>query len=377
MWARFGPYHLARLKGAARAMPEAEVIGIEIAGDDRDYAWEHAPGADGFKRTTIFADRNYHDLSPQQIASGVRETLSGLRPHVIAINGWGVPEGRAALAWARRHGARAILMSESKADDRPRVWWKEIAKSTLVRRFDAALVGGHPHAEYLVNLGFPSDRIRYGYDAIDNAYFEAGSDAARARASEHRVSLQLPKRYFFACTRLLKRKNIDGLLRAYAAHRARAGDSWGLVIAGSGEEEQSLKQLASDLGIENSVHWPGFVQYRDLPTYFGLASAFVHPAKSEAWGLVVNEAAASALPLLVASPVGAASELVCDGTGFLFEPSNDADIERALTTLTAMPEEQRAELGRNARSRAAGWSPARFADGLRDILPSSHAVRLR
>ena len=54
---------------------------------------------------------------------------------------------------------------------------------------------------------------------------------------------------------------------------------------------------------------------------YGLASAFVHPSTTEQWGLVVNEAAAAGLPLIVSERCGCAPELVRQGvTGFLFDP---------------------------------------------------------
>lgn len=365
IWSRFGPYHLARLRGAAEIMPQALITGVEIASDDRSYDWSIESGADGFERLTVFPSLNYHDLSHPRIASGVTDTLEALSPDAVAINGWSAPEARAALSWAKRRKAQAILMSETKADDVKRVWWKETIKGIIVRQFDNALVGGRQQAEYLIALGFPEERIRPGYDAIDNTYFEAGSNQARDDDERMRAKFGLPNTYFFACTRFLKRKNIDGLLRAYALYCAGATAPWALVIAGSGEEDSSLRHLARTLGVEDAVHWPGFVQYPELPIYFGLAGAFIHPAKSEAWGLVVNEAAASALPLLVARSVGAASELVVEGkTGLSFDPFDDCDIARALTNIATAKTTARHEMGQRARSEASRWSPTRFGTEL-------------
>ena len=91
------------------------------------------------------------------------------------------------------------------------------------------------------------------------------------------------------------------------------------MVLGSGVEETYLRRLAVEIRLKGVV-WPGFVQYDMLPVYYGLASAFVHPAKSEPWGLVVNEAAASGLPLLVSRTVGAQYELVEDGrNGYLLD----------------------------------------------------------
>ena len=367
LWSRFGPYHLARLRGAAAmAAPHGvAVVGVEVASRDQDYAWAHAPGADGFERRTLFPAADYHALAAGEIASAVTAALDAVDPAVVAINGWSVPEARAAAAWCRRRGRRAVLMSESKADDHERPWWKELVKRALLRRFDAALVGGRPHADYLMSLGFAHSRIRCGYDVVDNAYFEEKACAARTEAEQLRRRLGLPDTYFLACTRFLARKNVDGLLRAYSLYRERAkGRAWGLVVIGSGEEERNLRALAGALGLHD-VPWPGFVQYDLLPAYFGLAGALVHAAKSEAWGLVVNEAAASGLPLLVARTVGARYELVRHGeNGLLFDPADREAMAAALAAIAAMPQARRLAMGQASQRIVADWTPGRFGHEL-------------
>lgn len=366
LWPRFGPYHLARLRGATErcAARGARIVGLEIAQQDH-YAWDLREGADGFDRHTVFPEARYDALTSRQIGRGVAQALDAIRPAAVAINGWSVPEARAALAWCRRRGARAVLMSETKWDDGDqRAWWKETIKGWLVRRCDAALVGGRPQADYLQRLGFPRARIFFGYDVVDNDYFARETARVRTAAAAHRARHRLPERYFFACTRFLPRKNIDGLLRAYAAYRAAAGTPWGLVIAGSGEEADALHALQRRLGLDG-VDWPGFVQYEQLPVYFGLAAAFIHPAKSEPWGLVVNEAAASGLPLLVSRTVGARYELLAEGdNGFLFDPTDIADIARVLRAMADLPESDRAAMGARSTAVVADWSPTRFGEGL-------------
>lgn len=363
LWSRFGPYHLARLRGAALAGAGCglAVLGLEVASTDRQYGWEPAPGGDGFERRTLFAEAAYEDLPRGAIARAVTASLDRLDPSVVAVNGWSAPEARAAAAWCHRHGRTAVVMSETKADDRQRTWWKEAVKRLIVRSFDGALVGGRCHADYLAALGLPRQRIRCGYDVVDNGRFAAGARAARLAAGRLRGALRLPSRYFFACTRFLPRKNVDTLLHAYALYSERAGaGAWGLVVAGSGPEETALRALADGLGLRG-VRWPGFVQYDELPVYYGLAGAFVHPAKAEAWGLVVNEAAASGLPLLVSHAVGAGPELVRHGdNGLLFDPSDREDMARALAAMAGMDEARRREMGRASERIVADWTPERF-----------------
>jgi len=362
---RFGPYHLARLRGVAQCLARegVEVHGIEVADSDL-YGWKRADGTDGFERHCLFPGQNYATLAPADIRRAVVAKLDELKPEAVGINGWSVAEARAALSWCKRNSAVAILFSETHAAESRRVWWKETVKGLTVRRFDAALVGGCIHAEYAARLGIPSEKIFTGYDAVDNEYFAVESSKIRAMAAVGGRSafpqvLHAP--FFLSNTRLIRRKNIHGLLEAYAAYRKTSAAPWNLVVTGSGEEEAALKGLCSDFGIEQHVVWPGFVQYDELPLYYGLANAFVHPALVEPWGLVLNEACASSLPVLSSNTVGAASELVEDGrNGLLFDPCSAGSMSEALARIAGMSDMERIAMGAHSRRIVSDWGPERF-----------------
>jgi len=177
-FARFGPYHLTRLGSAVESLGQCDwsVSGLQTASSDATYGWSQGDQAD---LVTVFPGRVYEEISATEMRRGVFETLDRLRPDAIAIAGWGFADARACLDWCRRNRARAILMSETRAADGRRVWWKEWLKSRIVRRFDSALVGGRSHADYLVRLGMSRERIATGYDVVDNAHFSAGAEKWR------------------------------------------------------------------------------------------------------------------------------------------------------------------------------------------------------
>ena len=133
---------------------------------------------------------------------------------------------------------------------------------------------------------------------------------------------------------------------------------------------------------------PGFQQYGDLPEYYGTAGAFVHVSTLEPWGLVINEAMASGLPVLVSDRCGCTESLVANGeNGFTFAPTDTAAITEAMLAV-ATHETRRAKMGEASKRRIADWGPARFAAGLRDAtvyardhgpsqLPYGHAALCR
>jgi hypothetical protein len=363
LWQRFGPYHLARLQAAERALRAHgwSVVGLEVAGAD-EYAWDRPGGL--VSPRTLFPHEAYASLDARSIRRAVTSALDAIQPAAVCINGWAVPEAVAALRWCRTRKRRAVLMSESFEPSKSPI--KEWVKRQRARRFDAAIVGGSWHASYLSSLGFARP-IEFGYDVVDNRHFAEGRAWAGARCGS-----LAGHPYLFANVRFLERKGIDALLRAYARYRTRAEATdagtpvWHLVISGSGEMEVPWKQLALDLDVADTVHWPGFLQYAEVAAAYRSAGMFVHPARREAWGLVVNEAAAAGLPLIVGRRVGAACELVREGeNGFLVDPDDEEALAGAVRRIATMPDEARAGMGAASRRLAARFEPERFGEAVR------------
>jgi glycosyltransferase involved in cell wall biosynthesis len=111
------------------------------------------------------------------------------------------------------------------------------------------------------------------------------------------------------------------------------------------------------------VHLPGFKPYEELPFYYALANAFVHASTTEQWGLVVNEAIASGLPVIVSNRCGCAPELV-NGNGFTFDPTNEDELATRLLEMASLSDEERKQLGDNSYRIAANFAPERFGEGL-------------
>ena len=359
---RFGPYHRARLQAVRTRL--TRVQSLEFSSVDESYAWERVRMDDG-AHVSLFVDADVDRKSSREVIERVNQALDQLAPAVLAIPGWSHPAALCGLAWSLRNSRSAVLMSESTAGDGPRRLWREWIKRRLVRLFAAALVGGDPQAAYVRALGMSTEGIFPGYDAVDNAFFEHGAATSRAEAERVRGELDLPPVYFLASSRLIAKKNLFRLLDAYTLYRRRAGlDYWRLVLLGDGELRPSIESRIAKLDLLQDVRLPGFKQYDELPAYYGLASAFVHASTTEQWGLVVNEAMASGLPVLVSNRCGCAPDLVRAGVnGFTFEPCDVEGLAGLMQRVAAMSDEQRRAMGRASQTIVADWGPERFADG--------------
>ena len=363
---RFGPYHLARLRAASRRL---DLLAIEESAETGEYAWDAVPSAAGelFARVTLLAPGERPARPASVIASRVREALDRFRPAAVAIPGWSDPAALAALDWGLANGVPAVVMSESTAGDEPRRGWKEWLKGRVVRLCASGLVGGQPHVEYLTALGMERERIFRGYDAVDNAHFAAGARASRDSAAATRHRLALPENYFLASNRFLPKKNLSFLLAAFADYRRSAAPGgWGLVLLGDGAQREQLRRERASLSLdEGALSMPGFKQYDELPAYYGLAGAFVHASTSEPWGLVVNEAMASGLPVLVSDRCGCARDLVVPGeNGWTFDPGDVSALTRLMGRVAAMSPETRAGMGAASQRIVAGFSPEVFGENM-------------
>jgi glycosyltransferase involved in cell wall biosynthesis len=306
------PYHHVRLAAIQR---RADVAVIDY-GNVEGAAFDAYEGEKSYR--AIRLDSSQHD------AIALRKALDETAPNVLLLPGWGYVYALSALAWAIEREVPAVAISDSTGMDKPRNTFREALKTRIVRIFSSGLVAGKRSGEYLVKLGLPRERIFQGCDVVDNRHFEEGAQTARNIENSLREKLRLPQKYFLAVSQFIPEKNLIHLLQAYARYRkAGAPGNWQLVLVGSGELKEELSISSSDLSINTNLFFVGKKNYDELPAYYGLAGAFVLPSVSETWGLVVNEAMAAGLPVLVSERCGCADDLVKEGmNGYTFNPYN-------------------------------------------------------
>jgi 1,2-diacylglycerol 3-alpha-glucosyltransferase len=201
--------------------------------------------------------------------------------------------------------------------------------------------------------------------------------------------------YFLASNRFIEKKNLFRLLDAYASYIQQStinnpqSTIWPLCLLGDGELNEKLLAHCEALGLNvamsapweasgnaessfqlsafptPSVYFPGFRQVEELPRFYAHAGAFVHASTTEQWGLVVNEAMAAGLPVIVSNRVGCAQDLVQhDINGFTFDPYDIEQLAQLMFRISSSNFPHSA-FGNASRSIIAGWGPNRFALGLK------------
>lgn len=377
------PYHHARWQAFTAAGYLSCLI--ELTSKNEFSVLEMAdPSEPAYRRLSLFREQTAARLPRKETLRALWNSLESVRPDVVCVNGYASALSAAALVWCQKNRIPAIICSESNAFDELRNPLRESIKRRLVRICSAGLAGGRPQTDYLVQLGLPRKNVFTGYDVVDNEHFAAGAERVRAAGDRMRRQLGLPSRYFLTCSRFAPKKNLPRVLQAYARYRAltaASGDtvgngngSWDLVVVGDGPLRRQLETQIDELRLNGNVHLAGAKSYAELPAWYGLAGAFVHASTTEQWGLVVNEAMAAGLPVLVSNRCGCATDLVEDGrNGFLFAPEDVEQLAQAMCRI-ASPATDLESLGRESRVIVGHWGPSAFAQGLAAAVET--AIRL-
>jgi glycosyltransferase involved in cell wall biosynthesis/GT2 family glycosyltransferase len=339
---------------SARSEVELTVVyaGQTVAGRTWDVETRHpAVVLEGFRVPGARrALRHDYPVTPE-----VFGVLRDADPDVVVAHGWSTFPSQAAIAWSRWHGIPYLLLVSSH-DAVDRVRWRHAVRRPIVppvvRGAWGGLALGTLSRESLVAHGLAPERVRLFANTIDVVAVGEQADRLAASRPGLRETLGLADGdvAVVSAGRLVPEKGHDTLIRAVAA----ADDpTLAVVIAGEGPERATLERLASDIGVRLAL--TGDLPWDRLLEAYVAADVFALLSTWEPWGVVVNEAAACGLPLVLSGQVGAAADLLRDGrNGTLVQAGDVAAAAAALRGLAADPG-LRAAQGAHSRALVAGW----------------------
>ncbi|CAA7615427.1 Glycosyl transferase [Candidatus Terasakiella magnetica] len=330
VWMNFTEYHVDRLRAAQDALPGYEVVGVELAAKTLHYDW----GRPDFGRIRVdtLMPQPYETIPVWRRTWALLRWVLAERPQALICCHY---EEIAVLCSAlvmRLMGRLVATMIDSKWEDKPRHLWREGIKRLFLAPYHAALVGSRGTARYLEYFGFAPSRLFFGYDTVSVVRL-------RELAGDCAAGLAFGDRPIVVVSRLIGKKNLPGLLDAYALYRRRCGGAARrLEVLGSGPLEAMLRARIARDGIEG-VSFHGFVTQRDLARHLSCALCLVLFSTVEQWGLAVNEAVALKIPVVVSDAVGARDFLVrTEINGAVVEPDNIDGLAAILLRLSCNPE---------------------------------------
>jgi len=239
---------------------------------------------------------------------------------------------------------------------------KNLLLKTILRGTRACLAIGTPSFLFYRAYGVPPERIFRSPYQVDNDFFAGESRRWRADREALKRAFGMPVHLpvVLFCGKLVRRKRPEDLLEAFL----RLSQPAALLFVGEGPLKGQLQCRAEGA----RVFFPGFIRQGELPKYYALADLFVLPSEREVSPLVVNEAMACGLPLILSDAVPSAVDLVRSGeNGFVFPLGEIATLHAYLERLLA-DEGLRQKMGQESLKIIRNWGPQTSVEGVLEAL---------
>jgi glycosyltransferase involved in cell wall biosynthesis len=236
---------------------------------------------------------------------------------------------------------------------------------------DAFVGVADAHARYLIDVErFPVDRVHVIPNGVDTDRFRP-----QPKDPSFLSQFGVPASAFVVgiVAQLRPEKNHEMLLHAAARIRERAANAHFLIV-GDGQRRSVLESLASQLGLENCVHFLG--ARRDIPRLLPNFDLFALCSKMEANPVSILEAQACGVPV-VATRVGSIGDTVTDGVTGLLVPPEDAEALADAVSDLITDEQRRGQMGLAARKNVElTWSLDRMVHGYEDLIERIYAQKV-
>lgn len=241
--------------------------------------------------------------------------------------------------------------------------WSAFSRAQVARADLIMVDSERTKADLMERFKTPEEKVRRVYLGVDHGTFRPPQDPAAAGALRRRLGL--PERYLVSVGPWEKRRNLETGLKALKILVSRP-ETADCVWALGGNDGESyalgLKRLVSELGLEKSVVWTGYLERADLALLYSGAAAFVYPSWYDGYNMPMLEAMACGAPVAV-STAGVLPELG-GGACLLFDPGSAEELADCLRRLLADP-----ALARRLREK--GFARARdfqWAETARQVL---------
>lgn len=276
----------------------------------------------------------------------VRRCAKYLREHEIDLvhthdfytNVFGMAAASLALIPAKIASKRETGGMRSNAQD--------FIEKLAFGRADAIVANSAAVRDHLANRGISGKKIHVIYNRVDLTRFENVAEDSSETLEKYGLPTDENVRLITLVANLRHDvKNVPLLLRA-AIRLTETHKNAHFVIAGEGELESGLKQLAKDLGVAKNTHFIG--RCTDVPALLAASYACVLTSTAEGFSNSILEYMAAGKPA-VATKVGAAAEVIEDGiNGFLVNSNDDIALAERLAVLL-IDEKKALEMGEKGR----------------------------
>lgn len=211
-------------------------------------------------------------------------------------------------------------------------WYREFTRKTSKRAARVVTVSNFARADISEVFGISREKITVIYNGIDPIFRKkvSGVTAANVLAKYH-----IKKPYIFYLGGYEIHKNVRRMFFGYARIVSEVDEN--LVLAGGVfsktrpavyRDWYELTKLIENYKLQNRVQLVGPVETENLPSLYQSASLFISPSLAEGFNIPVVEAFASRVPVVCSNTAG--TKEIAQEAAYLFDPSNQVSIEKAI-----------------------------------------------
>lgn len=268
--------------------------------------------------------------------SVIVDKIHKLNPAIILIYGWNhithlhIMKHFSSKIPIVFRGDSTTIDDSNKADYINYIKYKLL--KWVYKHVDFVLSPGIASDLYFKKAGLADFQIIRARHAVDNAYFNFFSIYEENLLVDLRDRLLIKddEVVLVFAGKFIPKKNPLFLIEVFEAI-SRELKKIRLVLVGDGKLKNDILNKINrlDSSISRRINILPFQDQKQMKIIYRLADIFILPSSGpkETWGLSINEALASGIPVLVSSKCGCANDLVIEGiNGYIFESNNKSDL---------------------------------------------------
>ena len=298
------------------AEKDIDFIAVELFGRGSPYSFDIYDNKETWWRC-LFPNKSSTELSKEEIKKALFSTLNEINPAIIIAPSIVFFAGALSISWCKKNKKKFIMFDDAKPFQVKRNFLVQLIKNLIIEQSDGLWL---PSNEYYKEYSYLHNKditFFYGYNCINNQLFKFDGER------------KFNQNTIICVARLVSIKNINNLLWAWQIIEKK-DINYKLIIIGNGPDYDSLVQLSTFLSLKR-VHFLGTIDNSNLPVYFFNSDGFILPSLSETWGLVVNEAMAAGLPVLLSNKINSCQSILHEGVnGISFNPLNIMEMAEAI-----------------------------------------------
>lgn len=231
-------------------------------------------------------------------------------------------------------------------------WYLRQFTTHSVKRARAVIAISESTRQDVIHLlGAPPQKVHTIYCGVDESF----QPLPPAEVAAFKSARGLPDTFVLFLGTLEPRKNVDGLIRAYASWRQRESNAPPLFIAGGkGWYYHHIFSLVESLNLTDSIRFADYIPQSELPLWYNAASLFVYPSHFEGFGLPVLEAMACGTPVITSTASSLPEITGPNGAAGLVNPTDTEALAEAMRQVMNN-RDQRTSMAEQGLARAAGF----------------------